>query len=112
MKFAGLSAAIILTFASYSVYAAESHMAQTLEHAEAAVEATDGKVIAEHAEVAKTHAVTADEHLDAGIKSLDEAIKHGKLGHRLSEESRRRSRNSPESRTINNRQVPYVQITI
>lgn len=81
MKYTGLLAAIMLTFASFNVFAEESHMAKMLEHTQAAVEATDGKAIAEHAEVAKTHAVAADEHLDAGIKNLDEAIKHGKLGH-------------------------------
>lgn len=81
MKLTGLSAGIILTFASFGVYAGESHMAEALKHAEAAVKAGNGKTIAEHAEVAKTHAKTADEHLDAGITSLEGAIEHGKLGH-------------------------------
>lgn len=81
MKLTGLSAAIILALASFGAYAGESHMAEALKHAEAAVKADDGKTIAEHAEVAKTHAKTADEHLDAGIASLNDAIDHGKMKH-------------------------------
>ncbi len=80
-KHIGLSAGIILAFASLGAYAGESHMAEALKHAEAAVKADDGKTIAEHAEVAKTHAKTADEHLDAGIASLNDAIDHGKMKH-------------------------------
>jgi O-acetylhomoserine/O-acetylserine sulfhydrylase-like pyridoxal-dependent enzyme len=80
-KLTALSAGIILTFAAFGVYAGESHMAEALKHAEAAVKADDGKTIAEHAEVAKTHAKTADEHLDAGITSLTDAIDHGKMKH-------------------------------
>ena len=81
MKLTALLAGIILTFAAFGTYAGESHMAEALKHAEAAVKADDGKGIAEHAEVAKTHAKTADEHLDAGVTSLDGAIEHGKMGH-------------------------------
>jgi O-acetylhomoserine/O-acetylserine sulfhydrylase-like pyridoxal-dependent enzyme len=82
MKFITLSAGIILTFAAFGAYAAgESHMAEALKHAEAAVKAGDGKGIAEHAEAAKAHAKTADEHLDAGVTSLEGAIDHGKMGH-------------------------------
>jgi len=81
MKHTGLLAAILLTFCSFGVYAAESHMEQALKHAEAAAKATDGKTIAEHAEAAKTHAKTADEHLDASITSLNDAIDHGKMKH-------------------------------
>jgi len=81
LKPIGLSAGIILTFASFGAYAAESHMAEALVHAEAAVKAEDGKAIAEHAETAKTHAQAANEHLDAGITSLTNAVDHGKLGH-------------------------------
>lgn len=77
----GLWAGIVLSICSVGAYAEESHMTQALEHAEAAVNASDGKAIAEHAEVAKTHAKVADEHLDAGITSLEGAIKHGKMGH-------------------------------
>lgn len=80
-KITALSAGIILTFASLGAYAGESHMAEALKHAEAAVKADDGKGIAKHAEVAKTHAQTADEHLDAGVTSLNDAIDHGKLDH-------------------------------
>jgi Small metal-binding protein len=74
-------AGIILTLASYGVYAGESHMAEALKHAEAAVKADDGKGIAKHAEAAKTHAQTASEHLSAGITSLNDAVEHGKLDH-------------------------------
>jgi Small metal-binding protein len=81
MKLTSLSAGILLTLASFGVYAGESHIAEALKHAEAAVKADDGKAIAEHAEVAKTHAKTADEHLDAGIASLNDAIDHGKMKH-------------------------------
>ena len=81
MKFTGLCTGIFLTFASFGVYAAESHMAEALKHAEAAVKADDSKSIVEHAEAAKTHAKTADEHLDAGIASLNDAIDHGKMKH-------------------------------
>ena len=44
MKHTALSAAIILAFASFGAYAGESHMAEALKHAEAAVKADDGKV--------------------------------------------------------------------
>ncbi|ESS71563.1 hypothetical protein MGMO_96c00100 [Methyloglobulus morosus KoM1] len=81
MKLSSLSAGILLTLVSFGAYAGESHMAEALKHAEAAVKADDGKTIAEHAEVAKTHAKTADEHLDAGIASLNDAIDHGKMKH-------------------------------
>ncbi len=81
MKLTALSAGIILTFASFGAYAGESHMAEALKHAEAAVKADNGKTIVEHAEAAKTHAKTADEHLDAGITSLNDAIDHGKMKH-------------------------------
>lgn len=80
-KLTALLMGIALTGASFFAYAAESHMAEALKHAEAATKATDGKTIAEHATAAKTHAVTASEHLAAGIKSLDDAIDHGKQGH-------------------------------
>ncbi|MGZ8191447.1 MAG: small metal-binding protein SmbP [Methylobacter sp.] len=82
MKFTGLCAGIFMTFAAFGAYAAEeSHMAEALKHAEAAVKATDSKAIVEHLEAAKTHAKAADEHLDAGITSLNDAIDHGKLKH-------------------------------
>ncbi len=81
MKFAGLWAGIILTAASFGAYAAESHMAEALKHAEVAAKAADVNAIAEHAAAAKTHAKAADEHLAAGITSLDAAIEHGKQGH-------------------------------
>ncbi|WP_297324356.1 small metal-binding protein SmbP [Nitrosomonas sp.] len=81
---------LIMVLCSFSAFAAESHLNQAIQHAEAAVKSADGKTIAEHAEEAKTHAKsaqtektlakTAGSHLDAGIKSLDEAIKQGKLG--------------------------------
>ena len=77
-------------------------MAEALKHAEAAAKADDTKSITEHAEAAKTHAKTADEHLDAGITSLNDAIDHGKMKHADSAKKvRRRSRNSSESRAIN-----------
>jgi soluble cytochrome b562 len=81
VKLTSLSAGIVLALASFGAYAAESHMAQALKHAESAAKATDGKVIAEHAEKARDHAKTADEHLDAGIVSLDGAIEQAKQGH-------------------------------
>lgn len=81
MKLAALSAGIILTFAAFGAYAGESHMAEALKHAQAAVKADDGKGIAKHANAAKTHAQTASEHLNAGITSLNDAIDHGKLDH-------------------------------
>jgi Small metal-binding protein len=81
MKLTDLLLGIILTLPAFGAYAGESHMAEALKHAEAAVKADSGKTIAEHAEVAKTHAKTADEHLDAGIASLNDAIDHGKMKH-------------------------------
>jgi Small metal-binding protein len=81
MKLTALSAGILLTVASLGAYAGESHMAEALKHAQAAVKADDGKGIAKHADVAKTHAQTASEHLSAGITSLNDAIDHGKLDH-------------------------------
>jgi O-acetylhomoserine/O-acetylserine sulfhydrylase-like pyridoxal-dependent enzyme len=81
MRFIGLWAGILLTFCSFGVYAAESHMVQSLKHAEAAAKATDAKAITEHAESAKSHVTIAEEHLKAGATSLDEVIEHGKQGH-------------------------------
>jgi uncharacterized membrane protein YvbJ len=81
LKLTVLSVGIILTLATFGVIAGESHMAEALKHAEAAVKADDGKGIAKHAEVAKTHAQTASEHLSAGITSLNDAVDHGKLDH-------------------------------
>jgi hypothetical protein len=81
---------IIMALLSFSTLAAENHLNQAIQHAEAAVQSTDAKTIAEHAEEAKTHAEAAkaektltagiSSHLDAGIRSLNEAIKEGKLG--------------------------------
>jgi hypothetical protein len=76
-----LLAGIVLTLCSFGAYAAESHIAQALKHAEAATKAADGKAIAEHADTAKSHAVIAIEHLNAAVKSLDDASDHGKQGH-------------------------------
>ena len=70
-----------LSFGSVVAYAAESHMAEALKHAEAAAGSADAKGIAEHAGAAATHAKVADEHLDAGLKSLAGASEHGKMGH-------------------------------
>ena len=81
IKLAGLLAGIALAFGPLGAYAAESHIAQALKHAEAAAKATDGKAISEHAEKARDHAKTADEHLDAGVVSLDGAIEQAKQGH-------------------------------
>ncbi|NOU22442.1 MAG: hypothetical protein HOO93_11785 [Methyloglobulus sp.] len=81
MKLTALSACIILTVATFGAYAGESHMAEALKHAQAAVKADDGKGVAKHADAAKTHAQTASEHLSAGITSLNDAIDHGKLDH-------------------------------
>ncbi|CAG1022245.1 hypothetical protein IVG45_05435 [Methylomonas sp. LL1] len=81
IKYAGLCAGIALTLCSVSAYAAESHMAQSLKHAEAASKATDAKAITEHAETAKSHVTIAEDHLKAGATSLDAAIEHGKQGH-------------------------------
>lgn len=81
IKTIGLWAGMVLAFCSFGAYAAESHLEQALEHAQASAKATDGKSIAEHADTAKKHAKVSDEHLDAGIVSLDEAIEHGKQDH-------------------------------
>ena len=81
MKFTGLWIGIILTVASFGAYAAESHMAEALKHAEVAAKASDVNALAEHAAAAKTHVKAADEHLDASVTSLDAAIEHGKQGH-------------------------------
>jgi Small metal-binding protein len=81
MKLTGLLLGSILTVATFGAYAGESHMAEALKHAQAAVKADDGKGIAKHADAAKTHAQTASEHLSAGITSLNDAIDHGKLDH-------------------------------
>lgn len=72
---------IALTLACFGAFAAESHMAQALTHAEAGAKATDAKAITEHAETAKSHVTIAEEHLKASAKSLDSAIEHGKQGH-------------------------------
>lgn len=80
-KFTSLLAGAFLTICSLGVYAAESHMAQALKHAEAANKASDAKAITEHAETAKSHVTITEEHLKAGVTSLDAAIEHGKQGH-------------------------------
>jgi hypothetical protein len=82
---------IIMALLPFSTFAAENHLSQAVQHAEAAVQSTDVKTIAGHVEEAKTHAEAAkaektltagiiSSHLDAGIRSLNEAIKEGKLG--------------------------------
>lgn len=81
MKINILLASAILAFSSFGVYAAESHMAQALKHAEAGAKASDAKTITEHAETAKSHVTITEEHLKAGTTSLDAAIEHGKQGH-------------------------------
>ena len=81
MTFSPLWVGIALACASTFTFAAESHMAEALKHAEAATKASDDKMVAEHADAAKTHATVASEHLTAGIKSLNDAIDHGKMGH-------------------------------
>lgn len=81
MKLTGLLLGSILTVATFGTYAGESHMAEALKHAQAAVKADDGKGVAKHADAAKTHAQTASEHLSAGLTSLNDAIDHGKLDH-------------------------------
>jgi hypothetical protein len=81
IKLTGLLLGSILTVATFGAYAGESHMAEALKHAQAAVKADDGKGVAKHADAAKTHAQTASEHLSAGITSLNDAIDHGKLDH-------------------------------
>lgn len=81
MQYTGLLLGTILTVSTFAGYAGESHMAEALKHAQAAVKADDGKGVAKHADVAKTHAQTASEHLTAGITSLNDAIDHGKLDH-------------------------------
>lgn len=80
-KLIGLLASIVLTLASFGVYAEESHMTEALKHTKAAVKANDGKSIAEHAATAKTHTKTTVEHLNAAITNLDSAIEHGNAGH-------------------------------
>lgn len=81
IRHAGVCAGIVLTFCSLAVYATESHMAQSLKHAEAASKASDAKAITEHAEAAKSHVTIAEKHVKAGATSLDAAIEHGKQGH-------------------------------
>lgn len=83
-KLMGISAGILLSMASLGVYAAESHIAEAIKHAEATVKSADGKAvdaIVEHAQAAKTHSEEANKHLTAGITSLNDAIDHGKLKH-------------------------------
>jgi len=81
MKLNAFGVGIALTMACFGAYAAESHMAQALKHAEAGAKAADAKAITEHAETAKSHVTIAEEHLKAGATSLDSAIEHGKQGH-------------------------------
>ncbi len=80
-KLIGYLAGFALVSGSGAIYAAESHMAEALKHAEAAAAAADAAAVAEHASAATTHAKIADEHLDAGLKSLEGAVEHGKMGH-------------------------------
>jgi hypothetical protein len=81
IKINSLWAAMALSLASLSVYAADSHMTQSIKHVEAAVKASDTKAITEHAETAKSHVVITEEHLKASLTSLDSVIDHGKQGH-------------------------------
>jgi hypothetical protein len=73
----GMALACVSAFS----FAAESHMAEDLKHAEAAAKAPDSKTAAEHATTAKAHAATASEHLTAGTKSLNDLVEHDKQGH-------------------------------
>ena len=69
--------------------AGNTHVAEAISHAEAAVDhGQQGHpdALVEHAEEALTHAKAAqgevnNPHLDEGVNELMEAIKHGKLGH-------------------------------
>jgi hypothetical protein len=81
MKCSSIWIGIALACASTVTFAAESHMAEALKHAEAATKASDGKTVAEHADAAKTHAAVVSEHLTAGLKSLNDTIDHSKMGH-------------------------------
>ncbi len=77
----GLCACIALILAPFGAYAAESHMAESLKHAEAISQSDNVKAIVEHAETARHHAKTAEEHLTAAVTSLNNAVDHGKLQH-------------------------------
>ena len=87
MKTISLYAGIlILALFSFGAIAAGSHLDEAIQHAEAAVNSSDGKGVAQHAEESKTHAKAAKndktdaKHVDEGIKCLDDAIKEGKDG--------------------------------
>ncbi|MBA3756976.1 MAG: hypothetical protein H0X02_12460 [Nitrosomonas sp.] len=77
---------LIMALFSFSAIAADSHLDQAIQHAEAAITSPDGKAVAQHAEEAKTHAKAAKndktdgKHMDEGIKCLDDAVKEGKAG--------------------------------
>ncbi len=75
------SFATCLLAGSCAAFAAESHMAEALKHAEAAAASNEAAAVAEHAAASNEHAKIADEHLDAGLKSLQSASEHGKMGH-------------------------------
>lgn len=76
-----LIGALAFALGSAGSFAAESHIAEAVSHAETASKAADARAVVEHAELAIKHARTADEHLDAAIKNLETTIEHGKVGH-------------------------------
>ena len=71
---------------SVSAVAADNHLNQAIQHAEAASTSPDGKSIVQHAQEAKTHAKAAmndkndAKHLEDGMKCLDDAVKAGNDG--------------------------------
>jgi len=76
-----ICAGMLLSVSAIHVYAAESHIALALEHAQTAAKSGDAKTIVNHADAAKSHIKVLDEHLKAGVTSLDAAIAHAKQGH-------------------------------
>ncbi|MBD9362412.1 small metal-binding protein SmbP [Methylomonas fluvii] len=76
-----ICAGMLLSVSTINVYAAESHIALALEHAQTAAKSGDTKTISNHADAAKGHIKVIDEHLKAGVISLNAAIEHAKQGH-------------------------------
>ena len=87
-----LSIMVVMVSAPYGashVWAGGGHVADSLEHAQKAVEhgrAGHADVLVEHTGEALKHAKMAQKetpnmHLDKGISELEKAISHGKQGH-------------------------------
>lgn len=77
---------LILALISFGTVAADSHLDEAIQHAQAAATSSDSKAVVQHATEAITHAKAAkndktdSKHINEGLKCLDDAVKEGNAG--------------------------------